>query len=59
MPTSIGHGWIHEVKRDGFRILARRDVEILPLSATIPRIAANIAKQPISPLSWGDSAFAR
>lgn len=22
-------------------------------------IAANIAKQPISPLSWGDSAFAR
>jgi len=52
-----GPGWIHEIKHDGFRILARRDGNGVRLftrngynfAARFPRIAeaaANIAKAP-------------
>jgi bifunctional non-homologous end joining protein LigD len=50
-----GPGWIHEIKHDGFRILARRDAERVRLftrhgtdfTARYPKIAAAVERLPV------------
>jgi bifunctional non-homologous end joining protein LigD len=50
-----GPGWIHEIKHDGFRILARRDAERLRLftrhgtdfTARYPKIATAVESLPV------------
>ena len=50
-----GPGWIHEIKHDGFRILARRDAERVrlftrhgtDLTARYPKIAAAVERLPV------------
>ena len=51
----IGSGWIHEIKHDGFRILARRESDRVRLftrngydfTARFPKIAAGVAALPV------------
>src|SRR5215831_6189191 len=50
-----GSGWIHEIKHDGFRILARRESDRVRLftrngydfTARFPKIAAGVAALPV------------
>src|SRR5215468_1645390 len=50
-----GHGWLHEIEHDGFRILARRDSAGVRLitragndfSSRLPFIAMAVAKLPV------------
>jgi len=48
-PANSGSGWIHEIKHDGFRILARRDLPAfgwLPAPEAISRRAFPLSQWP-------------
>jgi ATP-dependent DNA ligase len=62
-----GPGWIHEIKQDGFRIMARRDVTAVRLitrkgndfTGRFPQIAASSASimQPVNVTRMSLSSF--
>jgi ATP dependent DNA ligase domain len=60
-----GPGWIHEIKHDGFRILAERDAGGVTLHSRngydfadrIPLAAAAVAKQPVRSCMIDDEAI--
>jgi ATP-dependent DNA ligase len=53
-----GPGWLHEIKHDGFRILARRDSAGVRLITRPPETISRLAF-PLSPWPSANSRFAR
>jgi bifunctional non-homologous end joining protein LigD len=62
----VGPGWIHEIKHDGFRILARRDKERVRLftrhgtdfTSRYPKVAAAVGSLPVRSCALDGEAIA-